>query len=258
MTPEEPPVSPAPASAEPPPGAAAPIQPEREPFWSYADALGFFGLVIPGMLVSWAVEWVAMKFCKLEVVSLTAGVFVLYGLLFGALGVMFRVVYDRPFWRSLGWAPLRLPAMIVMLAGMSTAVLVALASRLIHMPTGDNQMTQLLETRADILVMGTLAITLAPLAEELAFRGFLQPLLARSLGAVPGILLAAIPFGVMHFHEYGNSWRHVLVLSLAGVAFGWMRHVTGSTKAAVLMHASYNLLFFIALLTEKGMLPHPW
>jgi hypothetical protein len=256
MTPEEPPVDHAPASAEPPP--AAPLQPEREPFWGYGDVLGFFGLVIPCMLASWAVQWVAMKFFKPEVVSLTAGMFVLYGLLFGALGVMFRVVYDRPFWRSLGWTPLRLPAMIVMLAGMSTAVLVALASKLIHTPTGENQMTQLLETRADVLVMGTLAITLAPLAEELAFRGFLQPLLERSLGAVLGILLAAIPFGVMHFHEYGNSWRHVLVLSIAGVAFGWMRHVTGSTKAAVLMHAAYNSLFFIALLTEKGMLPHPW
>ena len=137
-------------------------------------------------------------------------------------------------------------------------MLVGLASKLIHTPTGDNQMTQLLETRTDVLVIGTLAITLAPLCEELAFRGFLQPLLERSLGAVPGILLAAIPFGVMHFHEYGNSWRHALIISMAGAAFGWMRHVTGSTKAAVLMHAAYNSLFFIALMTEKGILPHPW
>ena len=27
---------------------------------------------------------------------------------------------------------------------------------------------------------------------------------------------------------------------MAGVAFGWMRHVTGSTKAATVMHASYK------------------
>jgi membrane protease YdiL (CAAX protease family) len=258
MTPEEPPVNLAPASAEPPPAAAAPIRPEREPFWSYADLIGFFGLVIPCMLASWGVQWIATKFFKLEVVSLTVGMFALYGLLFGALGVMFRVAYDRPFWRSLGWTPLGLPPLMVTLAGMATAMLVALASKLIHTPTGENQMTQLLETRTDVLVMGTLAITLAPLAEELAFRGFLQPLLVRSLGAVAGILLAAIPFGLMHFHEYGNSWRHVLIISIAGVAFGWMRHVTGSTKAAALMHAGYNSLFFIALMTEKGILPHPW
>jgi hypothetical protein len=191
-----------------------------------------------------------------EVVRLALGMLVLYGLLFGSLRMMFRVIYDRPFWRSFGWAPLRLPPLMVVLAGMVAAVLVALASSLIHTPTSENQMTQLLETRADLLVMGTLAITLAPLCEELAFRGFLQPLLVRSLGAAPGILLAAVPFGVLHFHEYGNSWRHAVILSLAGAAFGVMRHASGSTKASALMHASYNALIFIALMTQKGILPH--
>jgi membrane protease YdiL (CAAX protease family) len=112
-----------------------------------------------------------------------------------------------------------------------------------------------MESRADILVMCVLGVTLAPLCEELVFRGFLQPVLVRSLGAAPGILLAALPFGLLHFQEYGNSWRHALIIAMAGVAFGWMRQATGSTKAAAIMHAAYNSLFFIALLTEKRMLP---
>jgi len=148
--------------------------------------------------------------------------------------------------------------MWVILCGMATAVLVALASGLIHTPTGENPMTQLLETRADVLVLGMLGITLGPLCEELAFRGFLQPLLVRSLGAVPGIALAATAFGLLHFQEYGNSWRHALIIAMAGAAFGWMRHATGSTKAAAIMHAAYNSLFFIALMTEKRIIPHPW
>jgi membrane protease YdiL (CAAX protease family) len=179
----------------------------------------------------------------------------LYGLLFGSLRLMFRLWYGRPFWRSLGWRPIRLPVMWVMLCGMITAVLVAVASSLIHTPTGENPMTQLMESRADILVMCVLGVTLAPLCEELVFRGFLQPVLVRSLGAAPGILLAALPFGLLHFQEYGNSWRHALIIAMAGVAFGWMRQATGSTKAAAIMHAAYNSLFFIALLTEKRMLP---
>ena len=93
------------------------------------------------------------------------------------------------------------------------------------------------------------------MCEELAFRGFLQPLLVRSLGTVPGILAAALPFGLLHFQEYGNSWRHVLLISLAGAAFGWMRHATGSTKAAAIMHASYNAIEFVLLLMAKS-LPH--
>jgi len=254
MTPEEPPVNIEPTAPDVAP--PAPPAPERDPFWGYDDLVWFIGLAIASMLAAWAVEWVAMKLVHVEMVSVAIAMFAMYGLLFGALGGMFRVVYNRPFWRSLGWTPLGAPAMMVMLAGMATAILVAMASKLIQTPTGDNQMTQLLETRAGVLVMGTLSITLAPLCEELAFRGFLQPLLVRSLGAAPGILLAAIPFGLLHFHEYGNSWRHALILSLAGAAFGCMRHATGSTKASALMHASYNGLIFIALMTEKRILPH--
>jgi membrane protease YdiL (CAAX protease family) len=264
MTPEEPPVNLAPVDAAPQVPAAPefpaapPAPPERDPFWSYSDLVFFLGMAITSVLAGWAAEWLVLKVAKVEVVSLAAGMFVLYGILFGSLGVMFRVMYDRPFWRSLGWAPTRLPVMWVVLCGMIMAVLSALASTLIHTPTGDNPMTQLMDTRTDVLVMGALGVTLAPLCEELAFRGFLQPLLVRSVGAVPGILLAAIPFGLLHFQEYGNSWRHALIIAMAGAAFGWMRQATGSTKAAVIMHAAYNSLFFIALMTEKRILPQLW
>jgi len=86
----------------------------------------------------------------------------------------------------------------------------------------------------------------------------LQPLLVRTAGPVLGILGAAIPFGLLHYHEYGNSWRHAVVISLAGATFGIMRHVTGSTKAATFMHASYNAFLFIALFAQRKDLPHLW
>ena len=40
-------------------------------------------------------------------------------------------------------------------------------------------------------------------------------------------------------------------LTVAGAAFGCMRQLTGSTAAAALMHASYNGLQFVALLSQK-------
>jgi len=280
MTPEEPPVNlessaagqdaPAAPGAPATPGEIAapeflqafPRPPERDPFWGYSDLLWFCGLVIPCMLAGEALEWLILTLFKWNVASLAVrsvpGMFAGYGLLFGALRVMLWLRYDRPFWRSLGWRPMRLPVLWVVLCGMVTAILVALASALIHTPTGDNPMTQLMETRLDLLLIGVLGVTLAPLCEEMAFRGFLQPLLVRSLGALPGVLLTAVPFGLLHFFQYGNSWRHALIIAMAGAAFGWMRQATGSTKAAVIMHAAYNSLFFIALMTEKRILPHLW
>jgi len=99
-------------------------------------------------------------------------------------------------------------------------------------------------------------VTLGPVCEELAFRGFLQPLLVRSLGPVGGVLAAAVPFGLLHIPEYGNSWRHGVVITLAGAAFGCVRQATGSTKASTVMHASYNFLFFFVLISQGRNLPH--
>ena len=158
-------------------------------------------------------------------------------ILFAVLALLLRVQYDRPFWRSLGWLPVRIPFLWVVIAGLFCALGVALLGTLIRIPTTSNPMVELLKDRTSAILMAVFGVTIAPLTEELIFRGFLQPLLVRSLGAAPGILLAAIPFGVLHYHEYGNSWRHAALIGLAGAALGWMRHRTGSTQSSTLMHA---------------------
>jgi membrane protease YdiL (CAAX protease family) len=177
--------------------------------------------------------------------------FVGYLILFLALAVMLRIEYSRPFWPSLGWAPLRVPPMWVVICGLATFFGVNLLGLLIRTPTTSNPLTDLLMDRKSIVWMGIFGITIAPLSEELLFRGFLQPLLVRSTGLV-GILLAALPFGFLHYHEYGNSWRHAVLISLAGVCFGAMRHATGSTKASTLMHAAYNGYIFAVVLLRGG------
>ena len=66
-------------------------------------------------------------------------------------------------------------------------------------------------------------------AEELAFRGFLMPLLIRSLGAAGGIVLTGVIFGSVHGYEYQWSWQYMLLISLVGCIFGWAKYKTQST-----------------------------
>jgi membrane protease YdiL (CAAX protease family) len=136
-------------------------------------------------------------------------------------------------------------------AGWLAAVAIAVAGVVMRAPNTNNELTDLMQDTVSLVLVGFFGVTLGPLAEELAFRGFVQPLLVKSFGTAPGILLAAAPFGLLHYKEYGQSWKHVVLISGAGAAFGWMRHRTGSTKAAVLMHAAYNALFFAAFLGER-------
>ena len=237
-------------------------QQERIPFWGYNELLLFIGLAPLCMLLGYALVKLPLYLLKVhpavEVEEALPEQCLGYLFVFGALALIIRQGYDRPFWPSVGWTRMRLPPSLIACAGMLTALLVVVASNLIRLPDTANPMTELMSTRTAVLLMAVFGTTVAPVCEELAFRGFLQPLLVRSFGAAPGVLLAAIPFGLLHFQEYGNSWRHVLIISGAGAAFGAMRQITGSTKAAALMHASYNAFFFLAMIADSKDMPHTW
>lgn len=252
MEPEALPPAPVPELPSEPP----PAPPEREPFWGYLDVLMFTGLALPCVVLSFGLVrgtmWLLRLHAAVKTWELLPEQAVLYALLTGVLAAMFRLQYGRPFWRSLGWVPHRLPPLWPVILGMFTALMVNLIGLLIRVPNTENPMTELLKDRGSVILIAIFGVTVGPLCEELVFRGFLQPLMVRSFGVVGGILAANIPFGLLHYQQYGNSWRHVVVITLAGAAFGCMRQATGSTRASTLMHAAYNALFFFALFGTKG------
>ena len=243
---------------QPPP--APPV--ERHPFWGFADMFLFIGLALPAMVggglavkaAAWALHWKP----KARALELVPAEFLGYTFLFAALYVLFRVQYDRPFWRSLGWLPMGLGATRIVVTGALLAFGVALLGALLRVPDADTPMKQLLSDRPSVFLIAVFGVTLGPVFEELAFRGFFQPLLVRVAGRVGGVLLAALPFGLLHLQQYGFSWRHAVLVCCAGVCFGWMKEVTGSTKAAALMHAAYNGIFFLGFLAQRRELHHPW
>ena len=247
--------------ATPHAGIPAP-QPDPYPFWSYADLVVFFGLAFPSVLLgAFAVKfflWVFRIRVQSLALELVPAQFLGYGFLFFALYVLLKVHYQRPFWQSLRWVRTRPGDSRTVLYGFVMAFVVALLGAVLHTPDIHTPMKDLLSDRSSVLLIAIFAVTLGPLCEELAFRGFLQPVLVRSFGPAAGIVLAAIPFGLLHLSQYGGSWRHGLLITVAGIGFGWMRQVSGSTRAATIMHAAYNFIFFAALFSQRGNLPSTW
>jgi membrane protease YdiL (CAAX protease family) len=125
-------------------------------------------------------------------------------------------------------------------------------------PDLDMPMKRLLSDRTAVLMVGLAAVTAGPVCEEVAFRGFLMPLLMRSLGPAAAIVLSALPFALLHGPQYAWSWRHVVLITLAGSAFGYTRWRTGSTAAAAIVHAAYNATFFAAYVLVGKDLPAKW
>jgi membrane protease YdiL (CAAX protease family) len=111
----------------------------------------------------------------------------------------------------------------------------------------------LISDRRSLFIMMLFLTVFGPVFEELVFRGFLFPLLARSLGPWPGILLCATPFALVHGSQYHWSWQHLTIVGTAGVIFGIVRYKTGSTAAATLAHTGYNATLFVGFLVQKSI-----
>jgi len=232
---------------------------ESYPFWSYLDAGAFVVIALMGVLVESVLAglFVDLKHVQ-KIFVLFPAQLLLYLFLLGTIALIFRRYYGRPFWRSLCWTRPALGTSAVVTSGIAVACGVMLASVFLRTPDTDTPLKALLSDPTSVVLIAVLGVTVGPVSEEVVFRGFLQPLLVRSFGAAPGILLAAAPFGLLHLPEYGYSWRHAVLITAAGAAFGWMRQRTGSTKAAAIMHAAYNGVFFLLLALEEGALHWRW
>jgi hypothetical protein len=245
------PMVPRPRLPEPP--EAEPPSSLSYPFWSYEDLALFFGLGLPCLVLSLVAVEVALWAFPLKLskaVQVLSAQFVGYGLWFTALIVLLRLRYEAPFWKSLAWTMPKRGIWSSLVQGPILAFVVAWLGLALRTPNIDIPFKDLLSDQLSITLTGIFAVTVGPVCEELAFRGFLMPVLMRTFGAWGGILITALPFALLHGPQYSWSWRHLLLLVLAGAAFGRVRLITGSTVAAALTHATYNLTFFSALVAQ--------
>ncbi len=88
---------------------------------------------------------------------------------------------------------------------------------------------------------------IGPLLEEVVFRGFLHTWLHQKLGLVPGLLLQAILFAVIHAHT-----ASLLPLFCLAVLLGLVYIYTRRLMACVWVHALYNTMTLIVTFFFSG------
>lgn len=180
------------------------------------------------------------------------------------LYVTLGVLRDAPYWRTLGWRPLRprtmsRPAMAALcfFGGLALATFVSVAGARFQ-PQGKMPIQELFKDRTGALLVMGLAVFAAPLVEETLFRGYLYPLLARKMGIRPAILLTGFVFGLLHGGQLGWTWGLVALLTLVGVIFTYVRARTGTVLASYLLHLGYNSTLAIAFaFATKGFQRFP-
>ena len=158
--------------------------------------------------------------------------------------------YHVRFWQAIRWNWPGSAAWKFLGLGVLTVSL-DLLGRFLPMPKS-TPFEQFFSHPLDAYLITIFAVTVGPLMEELFFRGFLYPVLARRLGGFWGVTLTALPFGLIHSMQYANAWAAILVVVLVGVVLTLVRAVTKSVAASFLVHVGYNatLMFFAALATD--------
>jgi membrane protease YdiL (CAAX protease family) len=223
---------------------------QREgPAWSYEDLVLFLGAMLPCFTAALLLVH-QIRFPSDGVQSMTLQ-FVFYALLLGALYALIAGRYHQPFWRSLGWTIPSRGILLCIFAGPFLAVALAALSALLRAPE-EPVIQNLMTDRMSLIAVVAFGSVLAPIFEELVFRGFIFPLLARSLGPWPSIFLTALVFSLLHGSQFHWSWQAILVIGLAGISFGLARYKTGSTAAATAIHIGYNSTLFAVFLLQRG------
>jgi len=246
------PVSPAPVPT------ALPIE---NPVWSGWDVLliavlTFLTTLVLQMVVIVGALWLVYPHANLAAVAqkpilLLLSQFLIYAAVAACMVMLVEGKYHVAFWRAIRW---NWPRSEWKLLGIGAAMLIVLGllQSLLPMPK-DTPFEHLFDRPRDAYLLAIIAVSLGPMMEELFFRGFMYPVLARRMGAAWAIALTALPFGLIHLPQYGWAWGAALVIVLVGVVCGVVRAQTGSVGASFLVHVGYNgTQMLIAVVVTQG------
>lgn len=96
---------------------------------------------------------------------------------------------------------------------------------------------------ADMLVrlgIVVIAVVLAPLTEELLFRGVLHGWLRRRFTIWPAAVISSLAFGLVHFEGQAASLLRVVPLGVMGLCLVWLRESRGGLWSCITFHALFN------------------
>ena len=85
-----------------------------------------------------------------------------------------------------------------------------------------------------------MAICIAPLIEEIVFRGYFFHVLEEWIGVQKAIYVIALTFAFLHVGQYWGDWLAIIMVTVLGFALTLLRAWSGSTIASVITHYVYN------------------
>lgn len=251
---------PPPENTDPIPPLPPAAPPVENPAWDLWDALriGLIMFVVPYLVIPVAVvaaqkllyhnlSW--MEVAKKPWISL-ATQFGWYVVVLFYMVIFVEGTYRQRFWHAIRWEWPRRGWSLLVVLGVALVSLQGL-EKFFHLPK-HIPMEDFLSTPLAAILTAIFAVSFGPFMEELYFRGFLYPALARRLGLVAAIAITSVAFGLIHGAQLAFSPGLVLVVFLVGLVLTIVRAKLRSVGSSFVVHVSYNsTLVVIGLIASR-------
>jgi membrane protease YdiL (CAAX protease family) len=193
----------------------------------------------------------------------------------------FPLLWQRGFLDGLSWRwpTARTQAAKLIALGLLLGVMVQIATNFIT-PPKSRPIDAFFLTQTDAWLITLFGTIVAPIFEEVCFRGFLLPAFAiaydwlslprtaeartrwqRTTTLTPAALifsavLTSLFFALLHFQQVAHLWAALLVLFTISLVLTFVRVKTGSVAASVLVHGAYNGFVFLVVIIQTGGYRH--
>jgi membrane protease YdiL (CAAX protease family) len=207
-----------------------------------------------------------------------------YAVAVALAAAVFPLLWHRSFLAGISWNPRRATVAFIPL-GIALGFASQAISSLLPIPK-EMPIEGVFKTPGIIWILTLFGIVVAPLFEELVFRGFLLPALAiaadyftlprtadrdqdlatltnwrvsdtfTTKSVIFASVVTSLAFAAIHAPQLGYAWPAVALLWTVSMVLCYIRIRTQSLAASTLVHASYNACIFIALFIQTGGYRH--
>ena len=180
---------------------------------------------------------------------------------------VFASLWQQPFLQALDWnfSAVQKRWRSLLTGGIALSLAVQALSNFLPIPK-TLPIDDFFRNRLDVWMVALFGTFVAPVFEELAFRGFLLPALASAWDWVRGVRnepaqhwsaaalviacsITSVAFATVHADQLAHAWAPLAVLFAVSLVLCGVRLWAGSLAASTFVHATYNgtiftLLFF--------------
>jgi len=271
-----------------------PVEPSEWPTYTppaprylpnFAHALLFFAIAAPVMVVGQFLAIYLLQashlfghksFAALAAIAATDARYSIpvqafsYLLMILVIAPVFSVIWHERFADGVHWNAPVARRRFLWMAGLGLAVGfgITLIGNFLPMPADPPIMKDMMKSPLGAWMMLIFGTTGAPIIEELAFRGFLLPGIlnlfrarasettVQTVGIPVSILLASIPFVLLHAAQVSKAWGPLLLIGLVSIVLCIVRLALKSVAAGVVVHAAYNFSLFAGVLAQTDGFRH--